>query len=80
MNFTLSRLGSLIPGRSTSRDVEAFFGRPQNIERRSDGVVTYYAIQVYNPFEDPGRTTIIIEAPRKNSIRPSLKSGATLTL
>ena len=52
--FYTSRLGSLIPGRTTSRDVEAIFGRPQNIERRSDGVVTYYAIQVYNPFEDLG--------------------------
>ena len=52
--FYTVRLGSLIRGRSTSRDVEAVFGRPQNIERRSDGVVTYYAIQVYNPFEDLG--------------------------
>jgi len=52
--FYTVRLGSLIPGRTTSRDVEANFGRPQNIERRSDGVVTYYAIQVYNPFEDLG--------------------------
>src|SRR4029077_493233 len=52
--FYTVRLGSLIPGRTTSRDVEAIFGRPQNIERRSDGVVTYYAIQVYNPFEDLG--------------------------
>jgi hypothetical protein len=52
--FYTSRLGSLIRGRTTSRDVEAIFGRPQNIERRSDGVVTYYAIQVYNPFEDLG--------------------------
>jgi len=52
--FYTLRLGSLIRGRTTSRDVEAFFGRPQNIERRSDGVVTYYAIQVYNPFEDLG--------------------------
>ena len=52
--FYTSRLGSLIRGRTTSRDVEAIFGRPQNIERRSDGVITYYAIQVYNPFEDLG--------------------------
>jgi hypothetical protein len=52
--FYTVRLGSLIPGRTTSRDVEALFGRPQNIERRSHGVVTYYAIQVYNPFEDLG--------------------------
>ena len=52
--FYTSRLGSLIRVRTTSRDVEAIFGRPQNIERRSDGVVTYYAIEVYNPFEDLG--------------------------
>ena len=52
--FYTVRLGSLIRGRSTSRDVEATFGRPQNIERQSDGVLTYYAIQVYNPFEDLG--------------------------
>lgn len=52
--FYTVRLGSLIPSRNTSRDVEAIFGRPQNIERRSDGLVTYYAIQVYNAFEDLG--------------------------
>jgi hypothetical protein len=52
--FYTVRLGSLIRGRSTSRDVEATFGRPQNVERQSDGVLTYYAIQVYNPFEDLG--------------------------
>jgi len=52
--FYTVRLGSVIRGRTTLRDVEAIFGRPQNIERRSDGVVTYYAIQVYNPFEDLG--------------------------
>jgi hypothetical protein len=50
--FYTRRLSSLIRGRSNSRDVEAFFGRPQSTEVRSDGVVTYYAIQVYNPFED----------------------------
>jgi hypothetical protein len=52
--FYASRLGSLIRGRTTLRDVEAIFGRPQSIERRPDGAVTYYAIQVYNPFEDLG--------------------------
>ena len=52
--FYTVRLGSLIRSRSTSRDVEATFGRPQNIERQSDGVLIYYAIQVYNPFEDLG--------------------------
>jgi hypothetical protein len=52
--FYTVRLGSLIRGRTTLRDVETIFGRPQNIERRSDAIVTYYAIQVYNPFEDLG--------------------------
>jgi hypothetical protein len=50
--FYTLRLASLVRGRTTSGDVEAIFGRPQNVERRSDGVVSYYAIQVYNPFED----------------------------
>ena len=50
--FYTSRLGSFIRGRTTSRDVEALFGRPQSIERRPDGITTYYTIQVYNPFED----------------------------
>jgi hypothetical protein len=52
--FYTLRLASLIRGRTTSRDVEAIFGRPQSTERQSDGVVTYYAIEVYNPFEDLG--------------------------
>ena len=51
--FYTRRLGSLIRGHSSSCDVEAFFGRPQRTEARSDGgVIIYYAIQVYNPFED----------------------------
>jgi hypothetical protein len=50
--FYTVRLSRLIRGRTSSRDVEALFGRPQSIERRSDGVTSYYAIQVYNPFED----------------------------
>ena len=50
-DFYTSRLGSFIRGRTTSRDVEAVFGRPQSIEQRSDGVTIYYTIQVYNPFE-----------------------------
>ena len=52
--FYTVRLGSLIRGRTTLRDVDALFGRPQSTERRPDGVITYYAIQVYNPFEDLG--------------------------
>ncbi len=51
-DFYTRRLGSLIRGRSTTRDVETFFGRPQSIERRPDGSIAYYAIVVYNPFED----------------------------
>ena len=50
--FYTRRLGSLIRGRSTTADVQAFFGRPQSIERRPDGFIAYYAIVVYNPFED----------------------------
>src|SRR6266513_2924354 len=46
--FYTRRIGSLIRGRSTSRDVQAFFGRPQSTESRSDGFIAYYAIQVYN--------------------------------
>jgi len=52
--FYTRRLGSFIRGRTTSRDVAAFFGRPQSIERQPAGVITYYAIQVYNPFESRG--------------------------
>jgi hypothetical protein len=50
--FYTRRLGSLIRGRSTCRDVEAFFGRAQSTENRRDGVIAYYAIEVYNPSED----------------------------
>ena len=53
-DFYTWRIGSLIRGRSTSRDVQAFFGRPQSTESRSDGFIAYYAIQVYNSFEDRG--------------------------
>jgi hypothetical protein len=50
--FYTRRLRSLIRGRSTSRDVEALFGRAQSTESRRDGVNAYYVIEVYNPFED----------------------------
>ena len=50
--FYTQRLGSLIRGQSTLRDAKAFFGQPQSIERRSDGFVAYYTIQVCNPSED----------------------------
>jgi hypothetical protein len=50
--FYIRRLGSLIRGRSTLRDVTALFGRPQSMEKRPDGMIVYYAIEVYNSFED----------------------------
>jgi hypothetical protein len=48
--FYTQRLGSFIRGQSRLRDVEAFFGQPQRIERRPDGLIAYCTIQVYNPF------------------------------
>jgi hypothetical protein len=50
--FYTRRIGSFIRGQSTLRDVKAFFGQPQSIERRPEGFIAYYAIQVYNPSED----------------------------
>jgi hypothetical protein len=53
--FYTRRLGSFIRGQSKLQDAKALFGKPQSIERRSDGFIAYYAIQVYNPFESRGR-------------------------
>ncbi|HEX4667315.1 MAG TPA: hypothetical protein VH207_12010 [Chthoniobacterales bacterium] len=50
--FYTRRIGSLIRGRSSEGDVRAFFGRPQSTERRADGVLAYYAIELYDPFQD----------------------------
>jgi len=52
--FYTRRLGSFIRGQSRLRDAQAFFGQPQSSERRPDGFIAYYAIQVYNPFETRG--------------------------
>src|SRR6266403_1295902 len=52
--FYTHRLGSFVRGQSRLPDVKAFFGEPQSIQRRPDGFVAYYAIQVYNPFEGLG--------------------------
>jgi hypothetical protein len=46
------RIGSFIRGRTMSHVVESFFGRPKQIEKRRDGFITYYTIEVYNPFEE----------------------------
>ena len=51
-NFYMRRVGSFIRGSTTSRDVEGFFGRPRQSDKRRDGFITYYTIEVYNPFED----------------------------
>ena len=52
--FYTRRLGSFIRGQSRLADAKAVFGQPQSIERQPDGFIAYYAIQVYNPFEDLG--------------------------
>jgi hypothetical protein len=54
-DFYTRRIGSLIRGRATVRDVESLFGHPQATSPRADGIVYYYTIDVYNPFEDFGR-------------------------
>jgi hypothetical protein len=51
-DFYMRRIGSFIRGRTTLHDVESFFGRPKQIDKRRDGFIAYYTIEVYNPFED----------------------------
>ena len=51
-DFYMQRIGSFIRGRATPHDVEGFFGRPKQIEKRRDGFIAYYTIDVYNPFEE----------------------------
>jgi len=51
-DFYMRRIGSFIRGRTTSQDVESFFGSPKQIEKRRDGFTAYYTIEVYNPFEE----------------------------
>jgi hypothetical protein len=41
-DFYLRRIGSFIRGRTTSHDVESFFGHPKQIEKRRDGFIAYY--------------------------------------
>jgi hypothetical protein len=53
-SFYKTRLGSFIRGRSTTRDVEAFFGKGHSRAERPDGFMWYYALPVYNPFEEWG--------------------------
>jgi hypothetical protein len=53
--FYTRRIGSLIRGRTTVRDVEAMFGHAQAVSRRPDGFMYYYTLDVFNPFEQFGR-------------------------
>jgi hypothetical protein len=53
-DFYMRRLGSLTRGRTTVRDVEALFGRGHSRAGRPDGFMWYYALPVYNPFEEFG--------------------------
>ncbi len=45
---------ALIHGRATTQDVEAMFGRSHTRANRPDGFMWYYALPVYNPFEERG--------------------------
>ena len=51
-DFYMRRLGSFIRGHATLANVESFFGRSRQFEKRSDGFIAYYTIEVYNPFEE----------------------------
>ncbi|SRR6266516_4511495 len=53
-DFYMRRIGSLARGHATVHDVEAFFGNGHNVAKRPDGFIYYYALPVYNPFEDFG--------------------------
>ena len=53
-DFYTRRIGSLTRGRATMQDVEAMFGRGHSRANRADGFMWYYALPVYNPFEDRG--------------------------
>jgi hypothetical protein len=50
--FYTRRIGSLMRGRATVHDVEALFGRSHTRADRPDGFIWYYALPVYNPFDD----------------------------
>ena len=50
----MQRLGSLTVGRATVHDVETLFGRGHSRADRPDGFLWYFALPVYNPFEEWG--------------------------
>jgi hypothetical protein len=51
-DFYTRRISSFIRGRTTSQDVESFFGHPKQSEKVRDNFIAYYTIEVYNPFEE----------------------------
>jgi hypothetical protein len=53
-DFYMRRIGSFTRGRASTHDVESMFGRSHSRANRSDGFVWYYALPVYNPFEERG--------------------------
>jgi hypothetical protein len=53
-DFYTRRIGALTVGRATTKDVEALFGGSHIRANRPDGFMWYYALQVYNPFENWG--------------------------
>jgi hypothetical protein len=53
-DFYTRRIGALTVGRATVKDVEALFGGSHVRANRPDGFMWYYALQVYNPFENWG--------------------------
>jgi len=53
-DFYMRRIASLAVGRATTHDVEAMFGRGHSRANRADGFMWYYALPVYNPFEERG--------------------------
>lgn len=53
-DFYTRRIGALPVGRATTNDVQALFSGSHTRANRPDGFMWYYAIPVYNPFEDRG--------------------------
>lgn len=53
-DFYTRRIGSLTRGRASVHDVEALFGRSHTRADRRDGFMWYYALPIYNPFEEQG--------------------------
>jgi len=48
-DFYMRRIGSFIRGRTTSHDIESFFGHPKQIEKRSNGFIAYYTNRGLQP-------------------------------